>query len=173
MIYPDDCTNHSFSTILNDIFSLEFDNLLTRILYLKDNKMVFDQEGIEDIVVNHFKGIFNGQTIPITTDFNDLVTEDEVNVQSPLTEDEFEKEVCSPYSTSELDEILDKLPVGKASSTDNIPNELLKNTNTESRIYIKIFLDKIMQNGEVPEDLNQGKCVLIYKVLMAKKNNKF
>ena len=126
--------------------------------------MVFDQEGIEEVIIDHFKGIFGGLTTPLNLDTSEEEINDDIEIQSVLKEDEFEMEVCSPYSTSELDEILDRLPFGKASGTDHIPNELLKNTNSDSRLYLQIFFNKIMQDGEVPETLNQGKCVLLYKV---------
>ena len=119
--------------------------------------MVFDQEGIEEVIIDHFKGIFGGQTTPLNLDTSEEEINDDIEIQSVLKEDEFEMEVCSPYSISELDEILDRLPFGKASGTDHIPNELLKNTNSDSSLYLQTFLNKIMQDGEVPESLNQGK----------------
>ena len=129
--------------------------------------MVFDQDGIEDVVTEHFKGIFNGSRVsprelmerPLegTEDAHDYT-------RKTLNEDEFEKEVCEPYTTSELNDLLDNLPCGKACSTDHIPNELLKHTSRVLRIYLQLLLNKIMADGEVPESLNQGKCVLIHKV---------
>ena len=130
--------------------------------------MVFDQAGIEGVITEHFKGIFNGSPLS-PRDVLENPADDGDNTISyarkPMNEDEFEKEVCAPYTVTELDEILDTLPSGKASSTDHIPNELLKNTTPLSRIYLQFFLNKIMAEGEVPESLNQGKCVLIYKVI--------
>ena len=131
--------------------------------------MVFDQAGIEGVVTDHFKGIFNGSPVS-PQDVLENKVDDGVNTinysRKAFNEDEFEKEVCAPYTVSELDEILDTLSSGKASSTDNIPNELLKNTTPLSRIYLQLFLNKIMAEGEVPESLNEGKCVLIYKVIL-------
>ena len=129
--------------------------------------MVFDQAGIENVVTEHFKGIFNGsresprdlleKPVEIIEDTHDYT-------RKALKEDEFEREICEPYTTSELDGLLDTLPSGKACSTDHIPNELLKHTSPVSRIYLLLMLNKIMKDGEVPESLNQGKCVLIHKV---------
>ena len=38
------------------------------------------------------------------------------------------------------------------------------NTSVKFKHYILIFLNKIIQDGKVPQDLNIGKCILIYKV---------
>ena len=76
----------------------------------------------------------------------------------------FEDQICSPYTFLELEEELAKLKDGKASGYDNVPNELLKNTNLKFRRYQKIFLNKVMDEGSVPPDLNKGKCLLVYKV---------
>ena len=64
--------------------------------------------------------------------------------------------------------MLDHLPSNKAAGTDNISNELLKNTNLVSRLYIQEFVNQILLEGEVPEELKIGKCVLIYKVEISK-----
>ena len=125
--------------------------------------MVFDQNGIEGVITDHFKGVFNG--LPVSpSDVLENTENSQDYTRKNLSEDEFENEVCAPYTTSELDEILDTLPSGKACSTDHIPNELLKNTTPLTRIYLQLFLNKIMTEGEVPELLNEGKCVLIHKV---------
>ena len=126
--------------------------------------MVFDQDGIEGVIIDHFKKIFNGQDAPKTSDTEEIIDDNAPEGINAYEADAFEAEVCSPYTVCELDEILDSLPIGKASSTDQIPNELLKHTTSDSRLYLQIFLNKIMEKGEVPEALNQGKCVLIYKV---------
>ena len=126
---------------------------------------MFDQDGIEAVLIHHFKHIFNGQDSPNSPDTTEeLVDDDGQSEFNTYEADEFENDVCSPYTTCELNEILDALPSGKSSSTDHIPNELLKHSTSTSRLYLQILLNKIMDEGEVPEALNQGKCVLIYKV---------
>ena len=133
---------------------------ISAVLY--NNEMVFDQENIEEAVLDHFGGIFDGKREPII----------EPPTQPPLDHEQssdcskFESEVCAPYTMEELDEILDSLPNGKAAGVDNVPNELLKNSNFTFRLYLLTFLNKIMDLGEVPEELNTGKCMLIYKVLL-------
>ena len=94
--------------------------------------MVFDQNGIEKAVVEHFRGIFNGTRVSP----REILENPEENLEDAydytrktLLEDKFESEVCEPYTVSELNDILDTLPSGKACSTDHIPNELLKNTS--------------------------------------------
>ena len=49
---------------------------------------------------------------------------------------------------------------------NRIPNELLKNCSTRFKQYLLEFLNKILEEGVVPEALNTGKCMLIYKVRM-------
>ena len=76
----------------------------------------------------------------------------------------FEEQVCTPYTFTELEEELKQLSDGKSSGYDNIPNELLKNTGLRFMLYLQSFLNKVMEDGQVPQDLNIGKCMLIYKV---------
>ena len=45
-----------------------------------------------------------------------------------------------------------------------IPNELLKNSSSKFQQYLLEFLNKILKEGMVPEALNTGKCILVYKV---------
>ena len=72
--------------------------------------------------------------------------------------------MCAPYSHDELDRILLDLPKNKSSGYDRIPNELLRNCGVKFRQYLITFLNRIMEDGIVPEDLNKGKCILIHKV---------
>ena len=79
-------------------------------------------------------------------------------------ENKFEDQICSPYSFVELEQILQELPSNKASGYDNISNEMVKNSSQTFRLYLQSFLNKILADGEVPPDLNVGKCILVYKV---------
>ena len=72
--------------------------------------------------------------------------------------------MCSPISFTELEGILGKLSNGKSSGYDTVPNEFLKNSTKNFKMYILIFLNKIIEDGRVPEALNLGKVMLIYKV---------
>ena len=60
--------------------------------------------------------------------------------------------------------MLRELPCNKASGYDAIPNELIKNASTRFKHYLLIFLNQILQDGVVPQTLNNGKCMLIHKV---------
>ena len=134
--------------------------------------MVFEQHEIEDAVLSHFTTIFAGKRVPVY----DVVVQDQVELtimeleqilakEGPMfKEDQFESQVCPPYSFTELEQILRDLPDGKAAGIDNISNELLKHSSFESKLYLQTFLNKIIQDGEVPSELNQGKCMLIFKV---------
>ena len=76
----------------------------------------------------------------------------------------FEDQVCPQYSFTELQIELGQLKDGKASGYDGIPNELLKNTGFNFRLYLQAFLNKIMETGSIPSALNIGKCMLVHKV---------
>ena len=102
----------------------------------KSGQMVFEQEDIEDAVLEHFENIFKGQRVPIypveppadqielaLADIEQLLGQTEPAFQS----DHFEEQVCRPYSTVELDQILQKLPSGKASGYDRFNNSLFFN----------------------------------------------
>jgi hypothetical protein len=45
-----------------------------------------------------------------------------------------------------------------------IPNELLKNGSYNFKQFLLVFLNRIHDDGAVPEALNVGKCMLIFKV---------
>ena len=45
-----------------------------------------------------------------------------------------------------------------------IPNELLKNGSYNFKQFLLVFLNRILEDGSVPEALNKGKCMLIFKV---------
>ena len=138
-----------------------------------DNKIVFDKEQIEEVVLHHFAKIFDGKRHPIFTTTNSpdqcslsIQEIDQILSQSTSSFkfDQFEEQVCPPFTFIELEESLGNLPFGKASGYDRVPNELLKNSTFTFKQYLLIFLNKILADGCVPQQLNQGKCMLIYKV---------
>ena len=148
----------------------------------KNGKMVFEQHEVEDVVLHHFGFIFEGTRHPVH-DPPPLLNQEEICISElelilgqtlPTTNPaQFEEEVCPPYTFLELNQMLQKLPRGKSSGYDRLSNELLMNTSLKFRHYILIFLNKILQDGKVPKDLNIGKCMLIYKVTKYKNNNLF
>ena len=143
----------------------------------KTGQMVFDQTQIEEVVLDHFGKIFLGKRCPVFP-----IDSSPDQVQLSLLEmdqlldqgipsfqpDKFEQKVCSPFTYIELDQTLRKLPSGKASGYDKIPNELLKNSSSKFKQYLLVFLNKILADGVVPQEMNLGKCMLIYKVRTAK-----
>ena len=135
--------------------------------------MVFEQHEIEDTVLHNFGNIFVGQRIPVfpLDRVPDQVSLSIAELDQILGEntpsfapDHFEEKVCAPYTFVELNDILGQLPSNKASGYDSIPNELLKNCSTRFKHYLLIFLNKILEDGIVPQNLNSGKCMLIHKV---------
>ena len=143
--------------------------------YDKQNKMVFEQSEIEEAVLSHFSDIFKAQRIPVFTspcqpDQTELaIAELEQILSKDITEydhDVFEDEVCPPYTNFELAKELDSLVDGKASGYDRVPNELIKYSGVKFRQYLMTFLNKILEDGEVPQDLNIGKCMLVHKVII-------
>ena len=141
--------------------------------YDKSGKMVFEQDEIEEAVLDHFTQIFKAQRIPVfatppppdqtqlvITELEEMLSKSTVSFEST----KFEEEVCPLYSFTELGQELDGLANGKASGYDNVANELLKNSGYKFRLYLLSFLNKVMEEGVVPQDLNIGKCMLIHKV---------
>ena len=136
--------------------------------------MVFEQDEIEEAVLQHFSTIFQGTRVPVSPvlddvdqvelalrDIEQILASDIPNVG----ENKFEDQICSPFSFVELDQILKELPNNKASGYDNISNEMIKNSSQTFRLYLQTFLNKIIDDGEVPSDLNIGKCILVHKVI--------
>ena len=142
--------------------------------YDSTGKMVFEQSEIEEAVLSHFSKIFEAQRYPIYPVSSDLPSQAELAISEmesiirndapSFPTDLFEKDICSPYTFIELEKELLSLKDGKASGYDQIPNELLKNTGLKFRLYLKTFLNRVMEDGNVPPDLNVGKCMLIHKV---------
>ena len=143
--------------------------------YDKNGSMVFEQPAIEEAILDYFEDVFKGQRVPVfpssghscTSQTNQALQDMDIilqNVTPCFPPDKFEEQVCPPFTMSELSEELEHLPDGKASGYDSIPNELLKNSGSTFRSYLHIFLNKIMDEGVVPEDLNLGKCILVHKV---------
>ena len=138
--------------------------------------MVFEQSELEEAVLDTFSTIFKGQRIPIfllepqpdQTELSLIEIEQILSSNSiSFKEDEFESKVCAPYSFIELEKTLQTLPSGKAAGFDDIPNELLRNTSYTAKLYLQTFLNQIISDGEVPQDLNIGKCMLIFKVSLS------
>ena len=97
----------------------------------KDSKgnMVFNQNEIEDVVLEHFKNIFDGSPVPVYTSENedastlrdDHITQciqeiDDILEDTPqnLPLDNFDHLTCSAYTFTEMEDILQKLPNNKA-----------------------------------------------------------
>ena len=140
------------------------------------DQMVFNQDEIEEAILQHFEKIFKGQRVPVySADTPSSQVElsiqelDQIIGQGDPTHivqhDQYEEAVCSPYSFLELDRILSQLPSGKATGYDKIPNELLKHSSFTFKQYLLIFINRVLADGIVPEELNLGKCMLIFKVL--------
>ena len=124
--------------------------------------------------MDHFETVFDGQRTPVFQDSPEKTTQAELTLREidllissntpSFSPTMFEQEVCSPYSFSELAEDLAALKDSKASGYDGIANELLKNTGLRFRYYLQTFLNKILEDGHVPQNLNIGKCMLVHKV---------
>ena len=140
----------------------------------KAGQMVFSQEEIEEVVLEHFSDIFQAQRVPIFSHTSEQLNQTDIAIHeieamlkgasNSFDPNMFEDEVCPPYTFIELEEELSSLPNGKASGYDGVPNELMKNSGYGFRLYLMNFLNKILSDGGVPPDLNIGKCMLIHKV---------
>ena len=104
----------------------------------KSGQMVFAQDEIEDAVLAHFGTIFDGQRVPV---YSVEPPADQVEIalaeieqllgqtQTVFEPDHFEEQVCQPYSSVELDQVLHKLPGGKASGYDRLITESIYTGN--------------------------------------------
>ena len=135
--------------------------------------MVFEQHQIEEVVLHHFSTIFQGQRHPVfidnkPPDHNNIALQeiDKILKQeaSNFTPTQFEENVGPPFTFTELEQTLVSLPNGKATGYDRVPNEILKNSSYLFKQYLLVFYNQIISDGAVPESLNQGRCILIYKV---------
>ena len=135
-------------------------------------QMVFQQDEVEEATLDHFDHVFDGSIVPVfpisvpLEDGESHAIEDLNKIlyssYQRFDNQEFEKEVCSRYTWSKLNILLDNLN-NKSCGVDQIPNELLKYSSIKFKQYLLSFLNHIMEKGRVPEELNSGKCFLIYK----------
>ena len=133
-------------------------------------EIVFGQQEIEDCVLNHFQEVFGGSPVPVyagEVDPHSSDTSEQSIGDRKFPSDHFEDSVCAPYTSVELDKILKELPKNKSSGMDNISNELLTHAGPWFRKYLLMFLNRVMKDGEVPEALNSGKCIILHKVCCA------
>lgn len=134
---------------------------------------MFEQAEIESAILSHFATVFEGKRVPVLAE-NDPVDQMELSLKEldqilsretpSFKEDHFETMICNPFTFIELERTLSDLPNGKAAGADNLANELLKNSSYRSKFYLQSFLNKIILDGEVPVELNRGKCMLVFKV---------
>ena len=141
--------------------------------------MVFEPHQIEEAVLDHFSDIFQGQRVPVydcpppvdqvalCLSEIDQILSSEAPAYQPT---QFDDEVCPPFTFIELEQTLNELPRGKATGYDQIPNELLTNSSFKFKQYLLIFMNKIIETGAVPEELNIGKCMLVHKVINSENN---
>ena len=135
--------------------------------------MVFEQSEIEEAVLNHFQTIFEGKRHPVFTEsspsdqnlialqeIDDILEQESFSFEN----DQFENDVCPPFTFTELEHTLESLPNGKATGYDRVPNEVLRNCSKVFKQYLLIFFNQIISDGSVPELLNHGRCILVYKV---------
>ena len=145
--------------------------------YSKTGQMVFQQDEIEDAVLDHFSNIFIAKRSPVftTIEHPDMIAVTLTDIDNLLAmgvnnipEDKYEDLVCSEYTLAELSQILSSLPNEKAAGYDQLPNELIRNCSDNFKQYLLLFLNQLITEGRVPEELNLGKCVLIHKVIIIK-----
>ena len=141
--------------------------------YTKENKVVFEQDEIENAVVDHFSDVFKGQRTPVhgateTASGKNIRTDELIkNIlenKDNVKEDKYESIMCEHMTMTELDSILLRMSNGKSSGVDQIPPEFLKNGGVLFKQYLLAFYNKIIDEGRVPAELNIGKCCLIWKV---------
>ena len=112
-------------------------------VYDATGKMVFNQDEIEEAVLHHFGNIFRGKHIPVfLTNFPPLTDRPHTHrnrSDSSVTPKQFENKVCSPYSFLELNDILNKLPSGKASGYDRY--------SVESKLFLRAMTNLFPLNS--------------------------
>ena len=142
--------------------------------YNSTGKMVFEQSEIEDALLDHFTEIFAAKRVPVFSSSADQADQTElalsdiemiINKNTPyFASDTFEDQVCLPFTLTELEQDLAALTDGKACGYDGLANELLKNSGRQFKLYLQILLNKVIEEGHIPQDLNIGKCLLVHKV---------
>ena len=118
--------------------------------------MVFDQDELEEVVMNEFSKIFEGKRHPVyptntPLDQNELSIQEINQILSQSSQsfkpDHFEEEVCPPFTFTELEQTLASLQTGKDSGYDKVPNELLKNSSFNFNSIYLYFLTRFLMMG--------------------------
>ena len=90
----------------------------------KKGEMVFKQDEVEEVVLDHFAERFSGQKFPGQSTSPLMTPTDDTTGQRPWDREhlfeptQFESEVCAPFTYMELEDMLKELPLGKASGYD-------------------------------------------------------
>ena len=115
--------------------------------YDNTGNIVFNQDEIEEAVLDHFKTVFQGENHPVYNSNTEpdqlaLAEEEMINIlgaiDPAIPSDKFEEKICSPMSFVELEKILGNLSNGKSSGYDRVPNELLNTPVNNSRCIFSL-----------------------------------
>ena len=99
----------------------------------KRGEMVFEQDEVEEVVLDHFGERFGGQKFPGQADSQHTTSSKHSAGPCPWDKErsfestQFESEVCAPFTYTELDDMLNGLPTGKASGYDRWVNLIIIN----------------------------------------------
>ena len=118
----------------------------------KTGKLVFEPRKVGDAVWDSFKTRLSG-------------TEEKVKKKKKerKTKDIYGKILSCPIDDLEFEEITSQIKNNKAPGPFGIVGEFIKNGGYTLHNHMKVWLNKMLKEGEVPWKLKEGKVKLLYK----------
>ena len=118
----------------------------------KTGKLVFEPRKVGEAVLESFKTRLSG-------------SEEKVKKKRKERKrnDVYGKILASPLDDLEYEEITSKIKNNKSPGPFGIVGEFIKNGGYTFHTYMKVWLNKMLREGEVPWKLKEGKVKLLYK----------
>ena len=121
-----------------------------------------DHNGMNAIIEEFFEKKFNTS---FTTEevIWEVVDLDSIGKPGKLFTDDTSEQIMRPTTLDELNKNIGELKSDKAEGMDGVTNDMLKNTDQESRLKIIEMFNNIIVGGQVPASWKDGDVVLILK----------
>lgn len=123
----------------------------------KEEILVTDENHIKQLTINHFRDFASSQNREVTIDDAWI---DEYNPIDAIDESIY-KDILSPIMNEEWIELIDQLPIGKATGPTNISYEDIKKAPDEYNKLLINLINNIFVNQDIPGD---WKKVNIYPI---------
>ena len=125
----------------------------------ENNKTIKGESKIKEHIANYYENLYQArEQREGTIDWTETI-----NTKIKQLRKQTKKCTIKPFTMKELNNVIKKLEKQKATGPEKIPNTALIEANQKTRrIYLKIF-NEITKNKQIPEQLNEGEIIRVYK----------